>query len=46
MGVGLKGRLGGDICMLMADSHCCITETNKHYKAIILQLKIKKNLKE
>ena len=33
---------GGDICILIADSHCCIAEVNptQHYKAIILQLKI------
>ena len=34
-------KRGGDICILIADSCCCTAETNKHYKAIILQLKIK-----
>ena len=30
----------GDICILISDSWCCITETDKYYRAIILQFKI------
>ena len=28
-GGGEGGSRGGDICMLMADSHCCTAQTNK-----------------
>jgi len=27
MEVGKEAQEGGDICILMADSHCCIAET-------------------
>ena len=37
------GPEGGDICIIMADLHCCMAETNTTLKAILLQLKI--NLK-
>jgi len=40
---GREAQAGGDICILTADTHCCMAETNTHYKAIVLQLKI--NLK-
>ena len=41
---GWDGGMGGrvervDICILMADSHCCTAEIIQHCKAIILQLK-------
>ena len=43
---GLEGQRkvqeGGHICILMADSCCCMAETNIKCKAIILQLKFKK----
>ena len=42
-GGGREIQEGGDIYILMADSHCCMAETNTTLKAIILQLKI--NLK-
>lgn len=35
---GREVHEGGDICMLVADSHCCIAEANTTFKAIILQL--------
>ena len=38
-----EAQEGGDTCILTADSHCCMEETNTHWKAIILQLKIKVN---
>ena len=39
---------GGDICILMADSCCCIVlqKPTQHCKAIILQLKFFKKLKK
>ena len=37
---GREVQEGGDMCILMADSHCCMAETNKQWKAIIFQLKI------
>ena len=40
---GRKVRDGGDMCILIADSCCCMAEANKHCKAIIFQLK---NIKE
>ena len=43
-GGGREAQEEGDICMLMADSHCCTAETNSIFKAIILQLKKKKIL--
>ena len=46
-GVGWDGREvqeGVDICILTADSPCCMAETNTHCKAIILQLTV--NLKK
>lgn len=27
-GEGGKGGEGGNVCLIMADSHCCIAETN------------------
>jgi hypothetical protein len=41
VGVRREVQEGGDICKLMADSHCCMAEINttQHCKAIILQLK-------
>ena len=35
-----EGQEGGDICILMADSHCYMAGSIQHCKAIILQLKI------
>ena len=35
---GRKAQEGGDICILIADSHCR-TKPTQHCKAIILQLK-------
>ena len=35
----------GDMCMLLAASHCQMAETTQHCKAIMLQLKIKNILK-
>ena len=32
-----KAEEGGDICIHMADSHCCKAETNTMYKAIMFQ---------
>ena len=29
MGSGREVQDGGDICILMADSHCCMAETNR-----------------
>ena len=34
-----------DICMLIADSHCCAAETNATCKMIILQIKINEKKK-
>ena len=28
MGCGHEAQEGGDICMIMADLHCCMAETN------------------
>ena len=28
IGSGREAQEGGDICILMADSHCCMAETN------------------
>ena len=40
-GEGREASEGGDICMIIADSSCCMAETNQHHcKAIFLQLKI------
>ena len=36
-GGGREAQDGGDICVHVADSHCCTTETNTKF---ILQLKI------
>ena len=38
IGVGWEVQEGANICILMADLHCCMTEHN--CKAIKLQLKI------
>ena len=38
---GREGQEGGDICILMADSHCYMAESTQHCKAVILQLNIK-----
>ena len=35
---GREAPEGGDICMHVASSLCCTTETNTNYKAIILLL--------
>ena len=32
---------GENVCVTMADSHCCMPQTKKHCKAINLQSKIK-----
>ena len=37
-GVGREVQEGGDICMLMMDSRCCMTEANTNCKAIVLRL--------
>ena len=37
---GREIQSGGDTCILMADSHGYITETNTTYRAVILQLKL------
>ena len=42
VGGGREVQEGGDICIPMADSCCCMAETIQHCKAIILQLKINK----
>ena len=41
-GVGGRREVleGGDICIPMADSRCCMAGTNTIIKAIILQLKM------
>ena len=41
-GGGREAREGRHLCIAIADSHCRTTATNTHWKAIILQLKIKK----
>ena len=38
--MGRDVQEGGTRCIPKADSCSCMAETNKHYKAIILQLKI------
>lgn len=46
--VGVDGKEDperGDMCMLLAASHCQMAETTQHCKAIMLQLKIKNILK-
>ena len=40
MGAGGEVQAGGEIRLLMTDSHCHMEEDNMYYKAIILQLKI------
>ena len=35
---GREVQEGGDMCIFMADSHCCMA--TRHCKAIIFQLKI------
>ena len=45
-GGGREAQEEGDICILMADSHCCTAETNTIFKVIILQLKKKKKILE
>jgi len=40
-GSGRDIQIGGDICILTADSCCCMAETNMTCKAIILKLKNK-----
>ena len=42
VGGGREVLEGGDICIPMADSCWCMTEPTQYYKAIILQLKLKK----
>ena len=49
-GVGWGGRWeggseGGDMYTPMVDSSRCMAETNKYCKAIMLELKVNKNLK-
>ena len=34
-----EAQLGGDICIHIADSHCCIAETNTTLESNFLQLK-------
>ena len=43
---GREIQEGGDISILMADSRCCMAETNTTLSAIILQLKINFKKKE
>ena len=46
MGWGVRFRREGTICVLVADSHCCMAEASPYCKAIIFQLlKKKKNPK-
>ena len=45
-GEGREAQEGGDICIIMAELLCCMAEPTQHCKAIILQLKINKFLKE
>ena len=40
--MGRKAQEGGDICVHIADLHCCRQKLTQHCKAIILQLKKKK----
>ena len=40
VGGGREVQEGGDICILMVDSHSYMAETTQHCKAIIFQLKI------
>ena len=51
MGAGRETQKGRDICILIAEAHCCTTmfvsvQQKQNYKAIVLQLEInlKKNL--
>ena len=38
MGGEKEAQDGGDTCIHMADSHCCMAEPIQHCKAIVLQL--------
>lgn len=35
MGVRREAQEGRNICIILPDFHCCIAETNIHYKAIL-----------
>ena len=43
---GMRIQEGGDIFILVDDSHCYMAERAKHCKAIILQLKVNIKNKE
>ena len=45
-GVGVRFRRERNICVLVADSHCCMEEDSPYCKAIIFQLYIKKESKD
>ena len=34
MGGGREAQKGGDICILIADTHCCTAETNNIVKQV------------
>ena len=39
MGEGREIQEGGDLCIIMAGSHCCRQKATQHCKAIVLQIK-------
>ena len=43
-GDGREVEEGGNTCKPLTDSHCCLAETNKTFKATILQLKAEKKM--